>query len=358
MPFAPLKPYVPVFKWIILVQALIIVAFVGLYLFKDKGEKSVPAVDTEAGIEMNKQIWEASFRERALSVPAQGPREGYWGVRLSHQTYDSVLGWRHSEQDIPGLVSIDADGLQHARSNDPDAFRMLILGGSVAFGAYASDEGHTYFSELQRMLSEQGVEADITVAATGAWKSEQSVAALMKHFDQVKPDAVLFFNGLNSLTNGANASTRYGEEVETEDGSVWSPLYHERDYEARTQVYFDNMMRARSFADEQGVPIFFVLQPALFEKKNQTWMEQELWKVYKKFLGPSVELKTSYDKMRTAMRSSAKEDTYFLDLSKAFDDEKTTTFADMWHFSDPGHRIVAEKMAAFLGPIINDLDKR
>lgn len=80
-----------------------------------------------------------------MPVP-DGPREGFWGRRLTPKRSDPVTRWRERALSLPGLVEIDADGLQHAGSVSPTAPRVLIVGGSVAFGAYA-DPGHARVAE-------------------------------------------------------------------------------------------------------------------------------------------------------------------------------------------------------------------
>lgn len=42
----------------------------------------------------------------------------------------------------------------------------------------------------------------------------------------------------------------------------------------------------------------------------------------------------------------------FLDLSRAFHGETSTTFADLWHFADPGHRILAQNMVVQIATIL------
>lgn len=352
MPIAYLKSHIPFLRWIILGQGLIIIVLVIFFIFRGK---EAP-VDTKAGMDINELAWEASFKERSLPVPAQGPREGYWGKKMKDPTYDSELGWRLTEQNALPYLSVDARGLQHKKGTTEKPVKILILGASVAFGAYASDEEHVYFSALQKVLLERGQDVEITVAAAGAWKSEQSLAALMKYYDDVNPDAILYINGLNSLTIGSNAETRYGEEVKTENGAEWDILYHERDYEERAKKYLENMIKAKKFAAEKNRPILFVLQPALFEKKNMSKIESALSSRYVTSLGPLSSLSTSYGKMRKEMENMTQEENaHFLDLSRAFDDETATTFTDMWHFADPGHRIVGEKLADFVEPIIRNV---
>lgn len=313
-------------------------------------------VDEKTGKAFNEAAWEASYTERGLAVPPGGPREGYWGSKMLLPVPDPDTVWRLAEQDIPGLLSVDRDGFQHARAKgDGQPLKLMILGGSVAFGAYASDEAHTYYSRLRDLLAERGIPVDITVVSAGAWKTVQSVAAFEKYYDVVRPDMVVFFNGLNSLTVGANAEMIYGQPVVTEDGKLVLGE-NEQDYDARAEKYIGMMTRAKEFARSKGIPLAVVLQPAPFEKRIPSQMEIFIAKVYTDIYGPMDSLRAGYQTMRQAMEDLTQLDqnAHFLDLSRIFNGETTTTFADMWHFSDPGHEIVAREMADFLEPIFKE----
>ena len=106
-----------------------------------------------------------------------------------------------------------------------------------AFGGYASTERTTYFRLLAERLDRESLPLEVVVYATGAWKSSQELRALKLHGIGVKPDLVLFLDGLNDLTNGSNAHTLYGVQTRTLDGSRWQPLYNEGDFEERVRVY-------------------------------------------------------------------------------------------------------------------------
>ena len=89
------------------------------------------------GKELNRVAWEASFTERGLPVPPGGPRDGLWGSRIPRWVRHPEIGWHEPEVHLPGLVEEDALGLQHVRAEGAAA-SVMILGGSVAWGAYAS----------------------------------------------------------------------------------------------------------------------------------------------------------------------------------------------------------------------------
>ena len=69
-----------------------------------------------SGIELNRRAWEASYAERGLEMPSQGPKEGYWGARLGSKVPHPLFGWHEPRISIPNLVDIDARGFQHFMS--------------------------------------------------------------------------------------------------------------------------------------------------------------------------------------------------------------------------------------------------
>jgi hypothetical protein len=116
------------------------VCAVGLFLFWRHRVADLPS-----GKKLNRAAWEASFTERGLAVPAGGPRDGYWGSRMPSWTRDSEIGWHESEVHLRGLVEQDGSGVQRYGTAGA-RWRVLILGGSVAWGAYASSIDDTYFA--------------------------------------------------------------------------------------------------------------------------------------------------------------------------------------------------------------------
>jgi lysophospholipase L1-like esterase len=303
------------------------------------------------GMKLNQDAWEAGFRERGLPVPEQGPRDGYWGSRIAKHVTDPVLGWVLPELHIPDLLEVDANGFQYAPEPGAPGTRILIVGASTAFGGYASTIGNTYFSLLGRELEGKQRPVAITVLATGAWKSEQELKAIEAKGLATNPQVVVFLNGLNDITNGANAHVRYGVETKTLDGSRWHPLYHEHDYPERVRVYLANMREARDRLRALGIDVVFALQPSLFEKKTRSPLEEEVERGALVALGSEEDLRRSYESLRQGLAALANEPgVYFADCSRAFDGETATVFTDAWHFSDVGHRLLAHHLADQLAP--------
>lgn len=311
--------------------------------------------DPEAeGRALNELAWEATFIERGLPPPVQGPREGYWGSRYKRwRDPDPDTGWRTPEIHIPGLLDVDAHGLQYYQPVAEELRRVLIIGGSAAFGAYASGIATTYYSVIGQELEGAGLPTALTIAAAGAWKSIQELAALEKHLDSVRPEVVVFLNGLNDLTNGGTARALYGEPITTDDGSPWTLQYHAHDYEARLKLYLQVVDAAARLCAQHGAQYLVVLQPSLAERSRLTPIERDLLAGSVSTTKVAAAHRQCYEILRARLPAQLKpRGAHFLDASRAFEGESATTFCDQWHFSDPGHAILGQAIARELKRIL------
>jgi lysophospholipase L1-like esterase len=271
--------------------------------------------ETLSGKRLNRAAWEACFEERGLAVPPGGPRDGYWGKRVPPWTRDPALGWHETEVHLPGLVEQDSSGVQ--RIDTPGARRhVLILGGSVAWGAYASQIGTTYFARLARRLEDSGRPVSITVLAAGGWTTDNELKALRARGLALKPDVVLFVDGMNDL-----AQARAG----TEDQLV--------------EAYLSRLREARDLTLEHGAAAVFSLQPALALKRRKSALEERILELMRR---QSSFVPTAYPRLRQGLGALAlRNGAFFVDCSDAFSGETATTFTDIWHFADPGHELLA-----------------
>jgi lysophospholipase L1-like esterase len=279
-----------------------------------------------SGEELNRMAWEANFRERGLPVPPGGPRDGYWGARMPSQTKDPEIGWYEAEAHLPGLVDEDAAGLQHAGpANAPR--HLLILGGSVAWGAYASSLEATYFARIGHGLAARGLPTRITVLAAGAWTSEHELKALRLRGLALEPDVVMILDGLNDLTL-----------VKLSEDEI-------------AAAYLDRMREARDLARGRGITVLFVLQPWPLDKCRSR-IENRILELS---LDAAAEgrVRSGYQRIRKGLAEMARDEgTAFIDASNAFATERATTFTDLWHFADPGHALLADRLAPPLGEML------
>ncbi|OGU21416.1 MAG: hypothetical protein A2X85_02650 [Geobacteraceae bacterium GWF2_54_21] len=304
------------------------------------------------GEDLNKKAWESSYLERGLPVPESGPREGYWGARLGEKVRDGRTVWREPEIHLAGLIDIDGLGRQYYRSAGEVKYRILIMGGSVASGANASGIPSTYFSVIGDELERRGLPVEIVIVAAGAWKSSQELRALEPNLQTLRPDLVVFLNGLNDLTNGSTSLTLYGEPTATQDGSPWSVLYHAHDYQQRVSDYLSNITAARKMTVAGGASLLVALQPSLTERSRRTPIEERLLELTLESHAPDA-LATSYGAIRKSLAGMTRSGNFsFLDCSRVLDTEKETVFTDIWHFTDFGHRalglFMADKIAGIL----------
>ena len=285
-----------------------------------------------SGRELNRVAWEESYRERGLPVPEGGPREGYWGDRIKPMNLACApLVYCEREQTRSGAYAIDAQGFQHAGPADAP-FRVLVLGGSVAFGAYASSAAETYFAKLAEGLAVRGLPTRVSVLAASAWVSGHELAAFLLRGGEAAPQVALFLDGLNDITN--------------------------QDYlepPVRVATYRQNTTSAREAARALGVDVVFALQPWPDGKATRTPIEERLVELtFAKHPDTTREVRLrSYAEMREALAALAQgPGVHFVDCSGAFANEKATTFADYWHFSDPGHSLLAQCLVDGIAPVL------
>ena len=305
------------------------------------------------GKALNQLAWESSYTERGEPVPPQGPREGYWGARIGPKISDPTLGWHEPPLSEPGLLDVDDQGLQRYRTGASAKRHVLIIGGSVAFGSYASSIATTYFHVLGTELDRLGTPADLTIVAAGAWKALQEGYAVERYGSSLAPHLIVLLNGLNDLTSGATSRKLFAQPTETRDGRPFSNEYHEHDYAQRVADYLEIMRRVGLFARRAGRPFLVVLQPSLAERAQRTPIEERLLENSLVPHESGAALQRSYQAMRDGLAALEQSGTLqFLDCSRAFDGERATTFTDLWHFSDFGHRLLGIAMAEKIAPIL------
>jgi hypothetical protein len=256
---------------------------------------------------------------------------------------NAKLGWHESEKAVPLLFDFDKDGLQHYTSAADKKTRLLIVGASTARGTFASQIATTYFNVLATELEKHGHPVAITVAAAGAWKSSQELAALELHGPKVQPNIIILLNGLNDITIGATADALFGESVPGVGTA------HAHDYEKRVARYLANMSTAADMARSLQGELLVVLQPSLAEKQPRSRIEQTLFRLSLAEHASNAALADSYAAVRRGLKAlEVTGRIHFLDASRIFNDEKHTVFTDMWHFTDFGHEILGKAIATKL----------
>jgi len=287
-------------------------------------------IHLNAGLRINKVAWIATYTDRGLIPPPEGPRSGYWVSRMQSVPHPD-LGWVYRPIQIPGVLEVDENGFQYVGFADGWDQHLLIVGGSVAFGIYASEQAKTYFSVLANRLEIRGHRPRLSILTTGAWCSRHELAALRLRGLSKKPDALLLLDGLNDL--------------------VFEKAFPP---EGRVQFYLDNVCKIRDIARDAGLKVILVLQPSITEKTTLTKTESRLLELMTTAENSLSVLNACIPGMRAGLARLAAEDpgTWFIDLSGLFADEKLSTFTDLWHLSDMGHARLGERLAHEVEPIL------
>jgi len=79
--------------------------------------------------------------------------------------------------------------------------RIIALGDSCTFGFGASDNGHTYPAQLQRLFAESGESVEIVNAGVVGYSSWQVLQFLKRDVLRLKPDRILIYVGWNDMGN-------------------------------------------------------------------------------------------------------------------------------------------------------------
>lgn len=307
------------------------------------------------GFELNQYAWERTYLDRHLAIPEIGPREGgFPGHRLFNKTHHPTASWCEPELSVPGIIEIDARGRQHVEPTGKPEHRILIIGGSVAAGTYATTIEKTYFGQTCKRLEAEQCPTSITVFGAGAWKSIQELAALDEMLaEPLRLDSVILINGLNDLTNGITTEALFNQRARPRNGSAWTPLSHDHDYDRRVAVYLRNMRIAMAATRSRNIPILIVLQPALFERDPLTDVERQLLHASLIPHQSKEVLLQCYERMRTELQSLADERmVHFVDCSRSLNGDPATVFADLWHFSDFGHEMLAKSITPAIREIL------
>ena len=282
--------------------------------------------------------WNETFLQAGEVPPEHGPRDGFMGARANPKNVDcGYLLICERDQFIEGLVEIKDNGLEYAGRTKDGGFSVLIVGGSVAWGAYASSIESTYFNVLQTELERQHENLSITVLARGGARSDDDLAAFVLRGKELDPDLVVFLNGLND---------------------IYIPSHEGLTLDARK--YIRNTEMARRIAEERGIPFAVVLQPFIHGKKEKSKFEKAiLVRVSTAGYPDEEDVESARSIIRDGLNQIANEsvEAYFVDCSTSFDNESASIFSDHWHFSDMGHQLLAECIEQGLEPVIAEITK-
>jgi hypothetical protein len=264
----------------------------------------------------------------------------------------------------------------------PGEVRILLVGGSAAQGWGARTNEDMFYKLLPQKLSRPGCKVEVINLAMSAWIIYQNFIALNKWGHALDPDAIISFSGHNEYVVPAQTrSDSYpGADQSAAIQYVTSYAYSPPWLKTLAE-YFPGIVRRTPFGDlvrllyfdkykaqwkarYQKVPDSAPLAEVV-EKISIPMYVHSLDSMARDFPGipifavfqPLRGVADVYNRMITEIpkRVTSKQ-IHFLDL--AHDWERNNlypgSFVDPVHLSNEGHKIVADRLAAFLEPWVKD----
>lgn len=324
-----------------------------------------------------------------------GPFEGESGFTIlsdiygMERRYVAFLGFLGAANSERKTLKINGLGFRDGpvEPRKPGEVRIVLLGGSAAWGWGASANAFTVAGALERQLNEEseGQSYRVMSGAYLAWTSLQERIALMEFFDRFDPDLVISLSGFNDLVSVQYGNSRELLRMEFEmleeavennltpmdtltairklGGTlgIWRLVvyvkenmqharkrgriqYREERAEKGIPRVIDRYASMASFVERRGARYLLALQPEIYTSEKQlTPTEQQVrdWLTERN----SVNFDATWAKYRAELVQStsrlAADGVPVFDLRAIFDDVDKAVFVDDSHFNDRGYTEIA-----------------
>lgn len=251
----------------------------------------------------------------------------------------------------------------------PDVVRILMTGGSTAFGAGAPSQDRTVGAYLERMLTpaDGSYRVEVLPLAVPAWATTHERILIENLFVDLEPDVVLSFSGNNDVHWGQRG--RNVMWFRTYSEGYFLDLFRRAWRQAGGQplpppapafaqpvaplLVADRLRRNVSLATHallmDEVPYVFALQPTLattgkrLSPRESRALEERAAKVD----GHIEYFRECYARIDETLREATREGLRYVDLRGAFDEfgADTEVFIDSYHFGDRGNEKIAQALA-------------
>ncbi len=319
---------------------------------------------------------------------------GYAMIKRDFSQYSQARFYPYASEQIH-INSIGFRGPEFVKHKPQGTYRIIILGGSTAFGFNATSDDTTIGAYLERILQSRMPEKSFQVysMAIPGYISSQELITLEFYGVDYAPDMVIDINGFNDLCDAMDSPDATPDYAAHSDALInaykifwessflkfsaasimrWSafvshtnevirariprPVFHDpaavkkiKDRDGRVAFYVKNMYSMGALAERYHFQLVSVLQPTLLFKQHLSDKEKKLLKSYQTAINekqfyPEAIL-TYYPRMR-AQVSEAMEATgqSFIDLSTVFENTTEDIFTDMVHLVDKGNELFAEAL--------------
>lgn len=290
------------------------------------------------------------------------------------------------------INSLGFRGEEIKKIKNNNCFRIIILGGSAAWGTGVTDED-TINAKLERKLNglSEHINYEVINAGDSGYVSTQEFILLFDRIMELDPDLVITFDGFNDIYAGFTNHlagfpqnfTEFKEKLENHNGLYFfwyglrkilshSILLEDLKTKLRTAffirnlsldnegiptayanisdvagIYGRNLKYMYMLLNATGVKVLFTIQPALTVGSKHLTEEEKaiLTKMNKEVIAYSKYVNKGYKLFVEELKQI--QDEYgarTLDLTGIFDSIKDTIYIDDIHFSEYGSEIIAQRI--------------
>mgnify|MGYP001283424363 CR=1 FL=1 len=298
---------------------------------------------------------------------------------------DPYLLWRNRPGQRHARGTINAQGFRGpdwSLARRPGLRRVVVLGGSVAYGWGVEGDERTIAARVEQRLRASGVEAEVWNAGVIAYASTQELILLATVVLEYAPDAVVVLDGWNDLYYASRAPAdqpiRPLTFAELEQvlargaqggwnllrlSALWrrlegrggagpaGPLF--QDHPRGVPDYRRNLEHMVRLARAAGVAALIVPQPELSLGPRPPEPEQRAWVEGQTGQGWLDHAHAHYPRYVEAARAvAAAEGAAFLDGTRALDALPGPAFTDACHLGPEANQALAEEIAAELARLL------
>jgi len=313
-------------------------------------------------------------------------------VYLMEKRYVQFLGWLGSPNVRLSTVETNAQGFRD-RAIEPrkeNEYRILITGGSLAWGVGASCNAMSVAGQLEGLLNQRGSERRYRVmnGAFLGWTSLHEHVIVTELFDSFDPDLVISLSGYNDLyllSSGTEiralpdvrllgqAVSDYLQPIGTLRAlrkvagtfGIWRIVvllrealaaraprlpqscdYDPRNGPSHIERVAQRYLSTADYLARKGRRYFVALEPEIYSSKKPLTLEE--FDLKSRFMETNRNVLPTLTRYRQELASRlakyAGERFQFLDLADVFDDEPGPVFIDDNHVCDRGYVLVAQAL--------------
>ena len=256
----------------------------------------------------------------------------------------------------------------------PNTYRIILVGGSTAFGGHATSDDKTFAVQLEKNLNskstELGTSFEIINAGMPAFNSMQELILIEWKLLKHSPDMIIVFDGFNDAMTYLQRDNRPGfpylfkkiERITSTSALVKNRMRHVRiirkimelmeKREVNQQTTFDpevvefyrnNLDVMCHLLNSYSIKPFIVFQPVLDYKDPLSELERKKLE-NETSMNRKTFVRLCDDLAASAYEVSKDNDAIYLDSRNIFDGISDILFTDDCHMNDRGHKIVADEL--------------